>query len=278
MENIRKFLELNIGALTVGRALTALLILAGCLIVSKILLRIFDRALKAREQKLGAFMSSALRVILLALSALIAADYVGVPVSSLIAVLSVAGLAVSLAVQGLLSNVAGGLMILSSKPFSEGDFIEAGGVSGTVKEVGLSYTTLAMADNRVVFVPNSDISAGKIINYTAEESRRIEINVCAAYDSPTQSVKAALLEAVYSQAVRAEGGTLDEPEPFAGINAYRDSSIEYVLRVWCRTGDYNSVRFALLEAVRASFDSAGVEMTYNHLNVHIKTGGRNDIH
>lgn len=265
LESIQNALGVSIGSLTLGRALTAALILIACLAVSKVALRILDRTLKKREQRLGSFIRTSLRVILTALSVLLAADYLGVPVSSLIAAFSVAGLAVSLALQGLLSNVAGGLMILSSKPFSEGDFIEVGSVSGTVKEIGLSYTKLAMADNRVVFVPNSEISDGKIINYTAERSRRIELTVGASYDSPAQKVKAALFDAA-----RAVDGTLDDPAPFVNINAYKESRVEYVLHAWCPTDSYASVRFALLEAIRACFDDAGVKMTYDHIIVHIE--------
>ena len=111
-------------------------------------------------------------------------DYVGVPMTSLVAVLSVIGLAVSLAIQGTLSNLAGGIQVLLSKPFKAGDYVEAGGISGTVMEVGLAYTKLCTVDNKVISVPNGQISGEKIINYSTEERRRVDLTFNASYDSP----------------------------------------------------------------------------------------------
>ena len=216
------------------------------------------------ERSLHTFIHAALRVILWMITLCIVLDYVGVPMTSLVAVLSVIGLAVSLAIQGTLSNLAGGIQVLLSKPFKAGDYVEAGGISGTVMEVGLAYTKLCTVDNKVISVPNGQISGEKIINYSTEERRRVDLTFNASYDSPLQQVTG-VLRAV----VAAHPMALAEPEPFVRVNAYRDSSIEYVVRVWCATGDYWTLYYDLLEQVKEAFDQNGIEMTYNHLNVHL---------
>ena len=246
--------------------ITLLLLLAGCLVVMKLVLRLTDRAFLRLEleRSLHTFIHAALRVILWMITLCIVLDYVGVPMTSLVAVLSVIGLAVSLAIQGTLSNLAGGIQVLLSKPFKAGDYVEAGGISGTVMEVGLAYTKLCTVDNKVISVPNGQISGEKIINYSTEERRRVDLTFNASYDSPLQQVTG-VLRAV----VAAHPMALAEPEPFVRVNAYRDSSIEYVVRVWCATGDYWTLYYDLLEQVKEAFDQNGIEMTYNHLNVHL---------
>ena len=133
-----------------------------------------------------------------------------------------------------------------------------------VMEVGLAYTKLCTVDNKVISVPNGQISGEKIINYSTEERRRVDLTFNASYDSPLQQVTG-VLRAV----VAAHPMALAEPEPFVRVNAYRDSSIEYVVRVWCATGDYWTLYYDLLEQVKEAFDRNGIEMTYNHLNVHL---------
>ena len=177
----------------------------------------------------------------------------------------------SLAIQGTLSNLAGGIQVLLSKPFKAGDYVEAGGISGTVMEVGLAYTKLCTVDNKVISVPNGQISGEKIINYSTEERRRVDLTFNASYDSPLQQVTG-VLRAV----VAAHPMALAEPEPFVRVNAYRDSSIEYVVRVWCATGDYWTLYYDLLEQVKEAFDQNGIEMTYNHLNVHLMERERSE--
>ena len=184
--------------------------------------------------------------------------------TSLVAVLGVIGLAVSLAIQGTLSNLAGGIQVLVSKPFKAGDFVEAGGVSGTVKEVGLAYTKLSTIDNKVISVPNGQISSEKIINYTTAEQRRVDLKFNTSYDDKPEQVIAAI-----KAVVGAHPKALFTPEPFVRVSAYQDSSIEYTVRVWCATEDYWDLYFDLLEQVKAAFDQAGIEIPYGHLNVHL---------
>ena len=252
--------------LNLEKIITIVLLFVGCMVVMKVVLKLTDRTFLRleMEKSLHTFIHAALRVILWLITLCIVLDYVGVPMTSLVALLGVIGLAVSLAIQGTLSNLAGGIQVLVSKPFKAGDYVEAGGVSGTVQEVGLAYTKLATVDNKVISVPNGQISAEKIINYTTAETRRVDLTFNASYDDPPRKV----IETI-RQVVGAHPQALFTPEPFIRVNAYKDSSVEYVVRVWCATADYWPLYHDLLEQVKEAFDQNGIEMTYNHLNVHL---------
>ncbi len=240
--------------------------LVACVVVIRVILNLLDRAMERAKLDRGVrtFLRSGLKVILSLIAVCVLLGYLGVPMTSLVAVLSVLGLAISLAIQGTLSNLAGGIMLLTAHPFSAGDFVEAGGVSGTVKEVGLVYTKLNTLDNKVVFVPNGDIAAKTIVNYSAEKERRVDLTFSASYDAKPEVVEACILRVMGEHPK-----TLDTPEPMARVTAYGDNAIEYVARCWCATGDYWDVYFDLQEQVKAAFDAAGVEMTYPHMVVHM---------
>lgn len=252
--------------LNLQKILTIVLLFVGCMVVMKVVLKLVDRAFVRleMEQSLHTFIHAALRVILWLMTLCIVLDYMGVPMTSLVALLGVIGLAVSLAIQGTLSNLAGGIQVLLSKPFKAGDYVEAGGVSGTVKEVGLAYTKLATVDNKVISVPNGQISAEKIINYTTAERRRVDLVFGVSYDAQPEQVIACI-----KGVVGAHPMALFTPEPFVRLSAFQDSSIEYTVRVWCATGDYWVLYYDLLEQIKAAFDREGIEIPYNHLNVHV---------
>lgn len=256
----------QIGALTLGRIFTVLLLAVLCLVVVKLMLRVTDRMLQKLRVSatLKGFIRSMAKVIYYFIAVLIVADSLGIPVTSLLAVFSLAGLAFSLAIQGSLSNLASGVTLLVTKPFEVGHFVEVGGISGSVASIGLIYTTLTTPDNKEIFVPNSDISSGKIVNYSAEKERRVDVVVTAAYESLVSAVKDALL-----QAVERTDGILTEPTPFIRLTDYKESCIEYTVRVWVENGNFWNVKFDLLENISAAFEKNGVEMTYNHLNVHM---------
>lgn len=234
---------------------------------SRVVLKVADKlfARSKMEKTIEKFLRSALRILMWALIFLIVAGSLGIDVSSMIALLSVASLAVTLAVQGALSNLAGGIMLLSTHPFRVGDFVEVGTVSGTVQEIGMTYTTLVTPDQKEIFVPNSEVAAAKIINYTAVTNRRVDLTFTASYDDAAETVKAALLKAADLPQV------YKDPAPFAAVNRYGDSAIEYVLRVWTAATGYWDVYFAIVENVRVRFEEAGISMTYPHLNVHLDT-------
>ena len=252
--------------LNLQKILTIVLLFVGCMVVMKVILKVTDRAFLRLEleKSLHTFIHAALRVILWLITLCIVLDYVGVPMTSLVAVLGVIGLAVSLAIQGTLSNLAGGIQVLVSKPFKAGDYVEAGGVSGTVKEVGLAYTKLTTIDNKVISVPNGQISSEKIINSTTAQQRRVDLKFDASYDDDTDTVIS-----VIQSVIGAHPKALFTPQPFVRVSAYKDSSIEYALRVWCATEDYWDLYYDLLEQVKKAFDRAGIEIPYGHLNVHL---------
>ena len=256
----------QIGTITLGKIFTVLLLAVLCLVVVKLMLRITEKALQKLRVSttLKGFIRSMAKVIYYFIAVLIVADSLGIPVTSLLAVFSLAGLAFSLAIQGSLSNLASGVTLLVTKPFEVGHFVEVGGVSGTIASIGLIYTTLTTPDNKEIFVPNSDISGGKITNYSAEKERRVDVVVTAAYESPVSTVKDALL-----QAVEMTDGILTEPAPFIRLTDYKESCIEYTVRVWAENGNFWDVKFDLLENISTAFEKYGVEMTYNHLNVHM---------
>lgn len=241
-------------------------LLVASVVAIRVLVSLADRAMIQAKLDRGVrtFLRSGLKVILWLVAVCVLLGYLGVPMTSMVALLSVLGLALSLAVQGTLSNLAGGILILTSHPFSAGDFVEAGEIKGIVREVGLIYTKLDTLDNRVVFVPNGEISGKTLTNYNANDTRRVDLSFTASYDDSPEKVKKCIARVVGEHPL-----TLPTPEPLIRVNAYQSSSVEYVVRVWCATEDYWTVYFDLMEQVKAAFDRAGIEMTYEHLNVHM---------
>jgi small conductance mechanosensitive channel len=258
--------KLGLGAISLYSLLMALLTLLLCLLAIQFLTRLCRRVLERTklEERVRKLILRILRVALWIVTVLIVAQQLGIPMTSLVALLSVATLSVTLAVQDILSNVAGGLVILVTKPMQVGDYVETAAGSGTVREIGLSHTQLDTMDGLRVVVPNSGLSAGKITNFTTRGSRRMEHAITASYDAPVQIVREACLAA----AARTPA-VLDAPRPIAVVASYGESSISYKLYSWCKAEDYWTVFYALMENIKEEFDARGVEMTYNHLNIHI---------
>lgn len=248
------------------KLLHTLLLLLVCVVVIRIVMGLLDRGMKRLEveRSLYTFVRSALRVGLWLIAATVVLGYLGIPMSSLITVLGVVGLAVSLAIQDTLANLAGGIMLLASKPFKAGDYIEAGGVEGTVDAVGLVYTKMTSIDNKLTVIPNGEISKSKITNYTAMEKRRVDLKLSLSYDADCGKVKETIQKVIGSHPK-----ALFTPQPFVRVSAYGASAIEYTVRVWCATEDYWDLYFDLLEQLKAALDREGLEMTYEHLNVHL---------
>ncbi len=178
--------------------------------------------------------------------------------------MSIAGVALSLSIQGLLSHVFSGVSVLSVKPFVAGDYVEINGVAGSVREVRLISTCIVTIDNRVIYIPNSEVASSKLVNFSREPLRRVDLPVCASYESPQEAV----IEALY-ELMREDPAVLLEPAPFASVMSFKESSVEYILRAWTKSEDYWDVYFRLNEAVREKFAEKGVDMSYQHLNVHM---------
>lgn len=243
----------------------AVVILVIGVLIIRVLMKLIEASLnKSRLEKAAySLIISLSKVAMYILLFLIAASTLGIDVSSIVALASVLTLALSLALQNMVSNVIGGFTLLYTHPFHSGDFVEIAGQSGTVREINMTYTVLETFDKRVVSIPNSAVVAAQIVNYTSADSRRVEIDVSASYNSPTQKVLDALVQA----------GTVDnallEPAPAAVITGYGDSAISYSLRVWVRPDNYWDVYFLVMQRVKEIFDQQGIEMTYPHLNVHL---------
>ena len=243
-------------------ALTLLVCLAVVHFLGKLLRRVLARTkLDARIQK---YLLTGIKLILYIVTVLIVAESLHIPMTSLVALLSVGSLGITLAAEDVLGNVAGGLVILSSHPFSIGDYVEVGGVSGTVHEISLNHTKLVTPDGSLVMLPNKELASSQMTNYTVMGRRRVVQTVNASYKAPTSAVKDAC-----RKALAMTDGLLQDPAPSVYLTAYRDSSIEYTVYAWATPGNWWSAYLALGEHLRDAFAESGVEMTYAHLNVHI---------
>ena len=235
-----------------------------CLILTNIFLAASGKLLRKSklDKSLHTIIRSTLKILLLFLSVLIVAPVLGIETASLLAVLSIVGVAVSLSIQGILGNFFSGITLLMSKPFKVGDYVTIGGMSGTIVETGLTHTKLNTPDNQVILVPNSNVTSNVITNVSTEDTRRLDFTFTASYDSDPEAVRAALAEAVEIPQV------MQEPAPFIRLSKYADSSIEYVVRVWVRNADYWDANFAILERVHGCYAAHGVTMSYPHLHIH----------
>ncbi len=250
-----------------GNVLKAVIVAAiGCLVIRlimKLLTTVLEKS-KLDKQAHGLIKTLA-KTVLYVLLALIVASSLGIDVTGVVALASVATLAISLALQNMLANVIGGFTILYTHPFHAGDYVEIAGQSGTVQEVGMSYTKLTTPDNKLISIPNSAVVAAQIVNYSATGLRRVDIAVSASYDCPVQKVIDTLLTAADHEAI------LESPEkPFAAMVGYGQSAIDYTLRFWVKSDHYWVAMFAVNQNVKKVFDENGIAMTYPHLNVHIE--------
>jgi small conductance mechanosensitive channel len=217
------------------------------------------------DESLHTFLSSLLRMALQALLLLSVAATAGIEVTSFVALIGAAGLAIGLAFQGSLSNFAGGVLILLLKPFKVGDFIEAGGYSGTVKEIQVFYTILHTPDNQKVILPNSTLSNATTVNYSANPIRRANIKVLISYDSDIQQVKEVLLNAAKSIPQ-----VLDDPAPFVAFGEFNPHGMVFYVRVWAPLPDFWTCYFKLHENIKEGLDAAGIEIPYDQLDVHLR--------
>ena len=217
------------------------------------------------DVSLRSFLTSFVKIILYVILVITVAMILGVPVTSFITVLASCGVAIGLALQGSLSNFAGGLMILFFKPFKVGDYIEAQGESGTVVGISVVYTELLTPDNKRITVPNGALTNSTIKNYSAEPLRRVDLTFSVAYDSSDEAVKNIINTVIESHPL-----ALKDPAPFVRLSQHGDSALVYVARVWCKNADYWSVYFDILEKVKADFDAEGISIPYPQMDVHIK--------
>lgn len=230
-------------------------------IVGKILKKALEKS--HLERAAHTLITSLVNAVLYILLGLTVASSLGIDVTSIVALASVLTLALSLALQNMVSNIIGGFTLLYTQPFHSGDYVEIAMQAGTVQEINMSYTKLLTPDNKAISIPNSAVVAAQIVNYSAESTRRVDVPVTVSQEVPTQKVIDAL----------ALAGTLDsvllEPAPGAVVTGYGEGVINYSLRVWVKTEDYWDVFFAVNQRVKQIFDEQGIAMAYTHLNVHL---------
>ena len=263
MTAIQGFLETS--GLLILRAIAILMFgLAVIRVVMRILRGIFLRS--RLENSIASFLLSVLNVLFYFVLLTVVMTVLNVPLTSFVVVTSAAGLAISLALQDSLSNLANGFLIVSTKPFKEGDYVEVGGVSGTVKAIKMMNTKIQTTDNKVITVPNKDIMTSNVVNYNARDTRRVEIKFGVAYGSDVEQVKQ-LIRKVISENPQ----IMTVPEPFVRMSEQAASSLNFTVRVWTAAGNYWDVYYDLNERVYRTFTENGIEIPFNQLDVNVKS-------
>lgn len=234
--------------------------------LAKILHRLVVKAMERAnlDAILVRFIGNIAYVLLMVFVVLAAIAQVGVQTTSLIAVLGAAGLAVGLALQGSLANFAAGVLIIIFRPYKIGDFIDAGGIAGTVGEVQVFTTVLNTPDNKRVIVPNGQIMGGTITNYSAHPVRRVDLVASVGYEDDTDRVREVL-----TAIVAADSRVLADPAPTIQMNAHGESSVDWIVRPWVKTEDYWAVYWDLTEAIKRRFDEEGISIPYPQRDVHL---------
>ncbi len=246
--------------------LEAILLLVFGVVVVKLLLKLMRKGLKktAIPESLHTMLLTIIRIVLYALVLLTVASKIGIPVTSFVTLIGIAGLAISMAVQGILQNLAGGMILLGSRPFQVGDVVEVDGLTGTILDIHMMNTHMESFDGKRIYLPNSKLYTSTIINYTQKGQRRVELKLSASYDQTPAQVREAVMSAV-----QATPGVLENPAPRILTENYGESDIAYTLWVWCNNPDFVNVKYGISERLYETFRDHGVEMTYPHLNVHM---------
>ncbi len=249
------------------RLVGALLVLIIGLNISKWIVKKLgkSKAIGRADASIVRFVLSTIKVVLYVLVIITVAGILGIPATSFITILASAGVAIGLALQGSLSNIAGSIMILLFRPFKIGDFVECAGVTGTVEDINLFYTIISTPDNKTITCPNGTVSNGVITNYSTKDKRRVDLTFAVSYGSDIEKVKSVILESVSKTSL-----ILTDPEPFVGVVSQSASSMDFVCRVWVKVDDYWMVYFALMENVKQAFDKNGIEIPFPQMDVHVK--------
>ncbi|MBQ9572889.1 MAG: mechanosensitive ion channel family protein [Acidaminococcaceae bacterium] len=252
----QQILDFKVGNISVGSVIQGLvLLIIFNRIISMIMGPIIDKVLDRfkLETTVQGFIKGFIKVILNFVALCVVADSIGIPIASVLAVVGMLGLAISLSVQGALSNVANGFLILVTKPFKVGDYVAIAGIEGFVKDVSMLCTKVLTVDNKLIIVPNSEAMGGKITNFSAEDLRRVDIETKAGYDNQFEDVYKAVLEAVMDTPT-----ALQDPAPFVRVSGYTDYAVVYTIRVWTKSANYWDCYFDLMQKVGEFKDKNGV--------------------
>lgn len=255
----------TIGTNAAVKILLGLVVLFVGIRLSKWIIRLISKGkgFGKLDKGVRSFIVSFTRIVLYAAVISSTAILWGVPTTAFVTLFTSAGVAIGLAVQGALSNFAGGVLILVFKPFKVGDFIENGSVIGTVKEITVIYTTIATIDNKIVTIPNGSLTNSNIINYSTMKERMVDMTINAAYSADIDTVESILLEVAKSNPK-----VLNDPAPVARLSGHGSDAMEYVFRVWCKSEDYWDVKFDCLENVKKQFDEHNINIPYKQVDIH----------
>ena len=216
------------------------------------------------DESLQPFLKSLIGAILKILLVISVVSMVGVEMSSFVAILAAAGFAIGMALSGTLQNFAGGVMILIFKPFKVGDFIDAQGHMGVVKEIQIFNTILKTADNKTIIQPNGPLSTGSMVNFSTEENRRVDFTFGIGYNDDIDKAKAVL-----NRIIAADARIFKDPAPFVAVSELADSSVNFVVRVWAKASDYWGIFFDTQETVKKEFDKEKISIPYPQTDVHV---------
>lgn len=217
------------------------------------------------DKSMQTFLSSVLKISLDILLVVIVLTTLGVPMTSITAVIASAGVAIALAIQNSLSNIASGLILATSKPFVVGDWIKTGEVEGKVTEINILFTKIVTAQNTVVSIPNSVVASNRVDDYTSKGTRRIDISIGASYDNDVNEVKDTLINICTGN-----DKIMNEPAPDAVVSSYDDSSVTYTLMVWVKSENYLQVKNQIMNEIKEEFNNKGISIPYPQMDVHVK--------
>ena len=246
--------------------LTAIIVFVVGMVIAHILNKIIGRALNRGkvDRTLASFFQPIIRITLYVVVAIIALSTAGVPTATLLTAFGAVGLAVSLAVKDSLSNMAGGILLLASKPFIVGDAVEVNGATGVVQKISILYTQINTFDNREIFIPNGQISADEIINISAEKKRRLDLVFDISYSDDPEKAKKLITSLVEKHPL-----ALKEPVPLIRVCELADSSVKIACNVWVEGKNLLDLKFDLLETVKNEFDKNGISIPFPQLDVHL---------
>ncbi|MEM6454177.1 MAG: mechanosensitive ion channel domain-containing protein [Acidobacteriota bacterium] len=248
------------------RVAAAVLILVGGWIAAKIIVSVLRGTMRRvdLDETLTTFLANLGYMLLMAFVIVAALGKLGVDTTSFAAIIAAAGLAIGLALQGSLGNFASGVMLIALRPIKVDDFVEVGGMTGTVESIQVFATTLRTPDNKIIIVPNGSVTGGVIINYSAEGTRRIDMVFGIGYDDDIRQAKAIL-----ERLVQEDDRILADPAPQIAVSELADSSVNFVVRPWVKVEDYWDVNFDLTERVKMTFDAEGISIPYPQQDVHM---------
>ncbi|MGV3001263.1 small-conductance mechanosensitive channel MscS [Vibrio sp. E150_018] len=246
--------------------ISAILILFIGNIIVKMISNSVSKVLEKKDldQAVVHFVGSLVRYVLFVIVLIAALGKIGVQTASVVAVIGAAGLAVGLALQGSLANFAAGVLIVAFRPFKAGDYVEIGGVAGSVESIQIFQTVLTTPDNKMIVVPNGSVIGGAIVNYSRHATRRIDYVIGVSYKADLKKTKE-----VITKVLEQESRLLQTPAPTVGVVALADSSVNFVVRPWVKTAEYWDVYFDLLQAIKEELDAEGIEIPFPQMNVHL---------